>query len=564
MKKLAVLISGAFLLMNTAFAGGILTNTNQSAQFVRMLSRNASTDLDAVYFNPAGLTQLQNGFYFGLHNQTITQTKKVDSKFPWLNDGYYEGDVKVPVFPSAFAVYKLDNWAFSAGFGPNGGGGSATFDRGLPSFEIPLTKLVPGLAGLQQLPAPLNYNISAYDADLSFDGSSVFWGIQIGATYKVNKVVSGYLGVRYLPAVNTYSGYIRDIQLNVNGQMQPAKSWLSTLSGNISALATQASTASTQLSGTATKLQQVVDGGGGSLTLAELQEAGMISQTERLQIEGGLQSFGYSPSQISTINVLTTKTSFSTAATQYAGQAAVLTGTANNLSGTAAGLADKNVDTQQNGAGWTPIIGANFNISEQLNIGLRFEYKTQLVLTNKTKVDDLGLFPDGGKSRNDLPSILAIGVGYKPVKWLDTQLSYNLFFDKGVDWGYNTRDLAIYKNLDQTKIRHREIEHNYWELALGLQFNLSDKFAVSVGGMKSASGIADSYQSDFSFSNPSVTGALGIQWKVNDRLTFDAGALNTFYKDATVSFTDPDAGTYKETLGKTTFDFAFGIGYKIF
>jgi hypothetical protein len=54
MKKFAVLIIGVFLLMNTAFAGGILTNTNQSAQFVRMLSRNASTDLDAVYFNPAG------------------------------------------------------------------------------------------------------------------------------------------------------------------------------------------------------------------------------------------------------------------------------------------------------------------------------------------------------------------------------------------------------------------------------------------------------------------------------------------------------------------------------
>ena len=65
MKKSAVLLCGMILSMSNAFAGGILTNTNQSAQFARMLSRNASIDLDAVYFNPAGLTQLQNGFYFG-------------------------------------------------------------------------------------------------------------------------------------------------------------------------------------------------------------------------------------------------------------------------------------------------------------------------------------------------------------------------------------------------------------------------------------------------------------------------------------------------------------------
>ena len=79
MKKLAMLIAGASLLMNAAFAGGILTNTNQSAQFVRMLSRNASTDLDAVYFNPAGLTQMENGFYFGLNNQSIWQTRTINS-----------------------------------------------------------------------------------------------------------------------------------------------------------------------------------------------------------------------------------------------------------------------------------------------------------------------------------------------------------------------------------------------------------------------------------------------------------------------------------------------------
>ena len=170
----------------SSYAGGLLTNTNQSAQFVRMLSRNASTQIDAVYFNPAGLTQMEDGFHFAIHNQSIFQKKTVDTRFPLLNNGVYEGDVAAPVFPSVFAVYKMNDLAFSVGFGPNAGGGSATFERGLPSFEIPISKVVPGLAGLKAL----GYDVTKYDTELFFDGSSVFWGIQAGVTYKLGDMVS--------------------------------------------------------------------------------------------------------------------------------------------------------------------------------------------------------------------------------------------------------------------------------------------------------------------------------------------------------------------------------------
>ncbi|MBT6006517.1 MAG: hypothetical protein HOG79_12430, partial [Prolixibacteraceae bacterium] len=120
MKKLT-LFAALFMLTQMTFAGGLLTNTNQSAQFIRMLSRNASTDIDAVYFNPAGLIKLQDGWHFAVYNQSIYQTKPVKSNFPLLNDGNYEGIVKVPAFPTAFGVYKKENWAISLGFGPNGG-----------------------------------------------------------------------------------------------------------------------------------------------------------------------------------------------------------------------------------------------------------------------------------------------------------------------------------------------------------------------------------------------------------------------------------------------------------
>ncbi len=380
MKRLFTFIT-VTLIAQAIMAGGILTNSNQSAQFVRMLSRNASLQIDGVYYNPAGLMSLENGWHFSLNNQSIFQTKIVDSQFPWLNDGHYEGDVKAPIFPSLFAVYKMDKLAISLGFGPNGGGGSATFERGLPSFEIPLTKLVPGLAGLKQLPSPLNYNVSGYDAKLYFDGSSVFWGIQAGLTYKINDVFSVYGGVRYLPSTKTYSGYIQNIQLKVNNQLQNAKTFLTTASGQIATLASQASAGATQLTGTASSLQPIITGGGGTLTIAQAEAAKIINATIRAQLEGGLQQLGLNATQIAALNITQVQGTFSTAAATYSAQATQLNATAAKLSGTGAAMGDKNVDTKQTGAGITPIIGANINIGEKMNIGIKYEFKTTLKLT---------------------------------------------------------------------------------------------------------------------------------------------------------------------------------------
>ena len=427
MKKLFTFIAIS-LLAQAVMAGGILTNSNQSAQFVRMLSRNASLQIDGVYYNPAGLMSLENGWHFSLNNQSIFQTKIVDSKFPWLNNGHYEGDVKAPVFPSGYAVYKMDKLAFSLGFGPVGGGGSATFERGLPSFEIPLTKLVPGMAGLRQLPSPLNYNVSGYDAKLYFDGSSIFWGIQAGVTYKINDVFSVYGGVRYLPSTNTYSGSIQNIQLKVNNQLQSAKTFLTTASSQIATLASTATAGATQLTATASSLQPIITGGGGTLTIAQAEAAKIINATIRAQLEGGLQQLGLSSAQISAMNIGQVQGTFTTAAATYSGQATQLNATAAKLAGTGAAMGDKKVDTKQTGAGLTKILGANINIGEKLNIGIKYEFKTTLELTNSTSVDDLGLFPDGGKSNSDLPAILAVGVGFKPNKLIEGQLSYNLYF----------------------------------------------------------------------------------------------------------------------------------------
>ena len=540
MKKLTFF--AAFLMLSQiAFAGGLLTNTNQSAQFIRMMSRNASTGIDAVYFNPAGLIKMEDGWHFAVYNQTIFQTKPVDSEFPLLNDGAYEGVVNIPAFPTAFAVYKDDNWAFSLGFGPNGGGGSAEFERGLPSFEIPITKVVPGLAGLTQIDPSLD--VTGYSADLAFSGRSVFWGIQLGATYQFSDMLSVYGGVRYLPAKNSYQGSIQNIQLEVDGQGYPAPAWLLDVSGNLQNMGNMADQG-------ATSVQPIIDGGGGGYTLPELEQAGMINSTQRAEIEQGLVLVGAgNPDQLTVTQIQQT----------FVGARDQLYGTATQLDATAGQLGDKEVDTEQTGAGITPMIGFNFSPDDYWNFAVKYEMKTNLELENNTTVDDLGLFPDGASSRNDLPAILGVGVGYSDESF-EAQLSYNMYFNKGVDWGPNTRDIAA----SHPTVRDREIDKNGFEVGLGLQYNITDEFAFSVGGLYGDMGVADSYQSDFSYSNPSVTAGAGIEWLIADGLTLDAGFSNTFYQDQTVTFNDPDVGPYNETLGKTTMNFAVGLSYSLY
>jgi long-subunit fatty acid transport protein len=234
-------------------------------------------------------------------------------------------------------------------------------------------------------------------------------------------------------------------------------------------------------------------------------------------------------------------------------------------------MEDRIVDTEQTGNGFTPVIGLNFSPNEDWNIGLKYEMKTVLTLDNKPKEENN--YDLWGKSvDNDIPGIFTAGIGYKGLDWLEAQLSYNLFFDKGVDWGKNVNDIAVWGDLDQTKIRNREIDNNFCELGLGLQFNLNENFAISIGGLRSKSGISKSWQNDLSFSNSAYTMGGGLMWKITERFVLDAGVSNTFYQDDKVEFEYPSypdlsgnpITSYTNIYGKTTLNLAVGISYSIF
>lgn len=377
MKKFLLTIV-AICLASGLMAGGLVTNNNQSASFTRMMCRDATIGVDAVYFNPAGLTKLGNGLHLSVNNQTIVQTKTITSNFPFLNDSQggtkaveYIGEVSAPIFPSVYAAFKMGKFVISAGFNPIGGGGGAEYLGGLPSFEIMVSSLVPSLQaslgeldqGVQLLgfPDPLFRNVQSYSSDIEFTGSSVYYGTQVNFSYEINKMISVALGARYVIAKNTYTGYVSNVMI-----------------------------------------------------------------TASPDVTTGLPSpFNGTPGDYLRL----------VAAHPYA----VGAGVQGELTAVAAVLdmqTNLEADVVESGSGITPIISVNISPIDMLNVAIKYEHKTKLEL--ETTVNDGkdagGMWVDGEKVVADMPAVLTVGASLNPLNKLLISAGVNYYFDKNNDY----------------------------------------------------------------------------------------------------------------------------------
>ncbi|MBP5562130.1 MAG: hypothetical protein J6X70_10110 [Muribaculaceae bacterium] len=223
MKKIVLVIATAAMAV-MAQAGGLLHNTNQHIDFVRMMARGASNEIDAVYSNPAGIAFMENdGWTLSLNIHSAYQTRDIDATvmtpaglglFP--DDTYhkkYEGTASAPVIPSVYAAYKTPKWAISGYLGVVGGGGKATFDYGLPLFDVGvMAGLYQGTASLAPvLGGPVTPN--QYTLDSYMRGKQYIFGGQVGFSYKFNEHFSGYAGMR----VNYFNGsYVGHVNATAN------------------------------------------------------------------------------------------------------------------------------------------------------------------------------------------------------------------------------------------------------------------------------------------------------------------------------------------------------------
>lgn len=532
MKKTLLVLSFSVIAF-AVFAGGIVHNTNQSASFIRMPARNASLGLDAVYYNPAALVKLNDGFHFSLNNQFITQKRTITTTFPNLNRDEFEGKVVAPVFPSLYAAYKTGRMAFSLGFNPIGGGGSALFEDGLPSFEMQV-------AGIPAALTNGNIPTTKYSFVTEFEGKSVFYGIQGGFAYAINDVLSVSLGLRYVMFNNSYNGYLKDIMINptfpalgYSGDMVSAPRFFTDLSGYLKE-------ASMNLAAFGGALQPVIDGGGGNVPVTSGAMAGIPQQQVDLLV-ATITGLGGDPS---TMNIAQAQGFLIGASAGYDKQSEDMAENAKNT-------ANKEVDADQTGWGIVPIVGVNLKFS-RLNVGLRYEHKASVKVVNSTKIDDVRMFPDKAKVPSDMPSLVAAGASFDVTPKLNVSAALHYYFDKGAEYG---------KMLDNKYVKNDAVmDNNFWEAGLGIEYAVSDKFLVSAGYLRTQTGVKEIYQTDLSHSLSTNSIAAGFRYAITSNIGLNLGVMNTFYEEASREF--PAAlpyPAYTETYNRTTLTGAIGI-----
>jgi len=503
------------------FAGGLLTNTNQSVHFLRDPARDASTEIDAVYTNPAGLTFLSDGFHLALTSQSVFQTRTITSTFaPFAANNAgdptktYKGEASAPIVPSFQFAYKKDRYVISASFAITGGGGKAVFNHGLPSFEAPIS-MIPLSLSAKGVPTN-SYSVNSY-----MEGRQFIYGLQLNGSYKFNEALSGALGFRLNIVNNGYKGHLTNIMINPqHPSLNPT---------GVSILAnTFFANAATAAQGASNSLAPIVNAGAGSTTMANLVAGGVITPAQLTQLSTGLGT------NVSALTAAQVQTMYNTAAATY-------TTSAN-------GTADKYLDCTQTGWGVTPIVSLNYHYAG-LNLAAKYEFKSTLNVQNNTVIDNTGLYADGVNTPHDIPALLTVGGEYQLCKSWKISGGYHHFFDSDAKMANN---------------RQQYINGGINEYLLGSEYKINDTFLVSAGGQITRSGVTDAYQTDMSFSLNSYSIGFGGAINITPDLRLNLAYFFTNYDKWTKTTTNYNGTTLAGTdvYDRTNKVFGIGLEYK--
>ena len=387
--KTKAILAGALLAVaaTTAQAGGILTNTNQSIDFLRNPARDAAIGLDGVYSNPAGVAFLPEGFHLGFNWQYAHQTRTITSTNPVLalgkkNNGsdtkIFEGVADAPFIPSLQMAWNKNNWSLQFNFSVPGGGGACEYADGLGSFESTVGAIANQLKPL---------GAAGYDMDGYMQGRQYYFGFQLGAAYKIQPNLSVYGGLRLLYGTATYKAKISNIMVNTANGYVDFGSFLQGAETTVDA-----------------GINQVNAG------IAQYQAAGVpvpeALTTKLAQLEGTKQSLNALQKYSQGVNLL----------------------------------------CNQSSVGVAPVIGIDWRIGK-FNFAAKYEFKTQIHMLNESTVNEASEIPavnkfrDGEKIDEDSPAQLAVGAMWNITDDVRLNLGYHHFFDKNVNWYNNTQDL---------------------------------------------------------------------------------------------------------------------------
>ena len=237
-------------------------------------------------------------------------------------------------------------------------------------------------------------------------------------------------------------------------------------------------------------------------------------------------------------------------------------------------LVSLQLDCDQRGWGVAPILGLDFH-KGPLTVAAKYEFRTRLNIPNKTnrlEASVKGMTPeqvaalfgakmapykDGAKTRYDMPSLLAVAVGYEFTPKFRATAEYHFFDDRHAKMAGD---------------RQKTLKHGTNELLLGAEYDVSDVLTLSLGGQRTDYGLSDDYQQNTSFACDSYSIGLGAAVNISKKVRLNAGYFITLYSkyNKQTPAGDPAKGLgyygtgygATETYSRTNNVIGIGIDYK--
>lgn len=540
MNKLKVAcLTAAIASSSVSFAGGFLTNTNQNVAFNRMMSREASIGIDGVYYNPAGVVFLGDGHHLSINWQLAYQDRTIKNDYSLFTNNVnspitpreFKGEAFAPVIPSFQYAYNKGRWSFQGNFALTGGGGKCTFDNGLGSFERIVAETAMAACGLARtvdgaLGSVLGREVSMFGSDQAFGaggkysynsymhGRQYYFGLSLGAAYKVSDNFSVFGGVRGIYATTNYYGYVEDIKVGnmpLYMVLDPTKKD----AANIELSCDQNGIGFTPIIG--------VDFKTGKWNFSAKYEFKTRMRLKNKSVNL-VPSIGNLPANLSSQMTQILTAQFTQAGLPAEQAAAKAEATA------AAVLANQTV--------------------QQTMLGLKKQFDTELD-------EAIGEYADGKKIAADIPAYLSVGVGYSPIDPLRINVGFHFFDDKNAK-AYNNR---------QEKLDHGTLEYN-----AGVEYDINKKFTVSAGWQSTNYGLPEEeattskdkrFMDDKSFVTSSNSVGLGGVWHFNKKMSFTVAYFHTFYQHKktteSVELMPGNAINYSADYSRNNNVFAAGI-----
>ena len=241
-------------------------------------------------------------------------------------------------------------------------------------------------------------------------------------------------------------------------------------------------------------------------------------------------------------------------------------------------LASLELDVDQRGWGYTPIISANFH-KGPLTLTARYEFRTKIDVPNKTNMLSAALgsnvlallqqadpsgasiaainqtlgtkmqpYMDGERTRYDMPALLSVAAGYEFCPSVRATLEYHFFDDK---------------NAKMANDRQNALSHGTHEFLAGIEGDINDRWTVSCGVQRTDYGVTDDYQLNTSFACDSYSVGLGFAVKLNEKLRLNAGYFTSIYEDYTKECNAArDGYNGQEVYSRTNHVIGVGLDFK--